>query len=79
MIDRSSNASRIVEKLKQENWVNRTKCASYGGHTDITITEQGLALLKGIDVKIDYLDHQFFNITIEEAKEVNRILDKLRS
>lgn len=80
MIDRSSNASRIVEKLRLKKMLERVECKSDRRLVDITITETGLKLLSELD--------QFFNnweeslghtVTEAEAKELNRILDKLRT
>ena len=45
MIDKMSNASRLVEKLKQKGLVERRVCPSDRRRVDVRITEDGLQLL----------------------------------
>jgi len=78
MIDRSSNASRIVEKLRLKALVTRKECEQDRRLVDVLITTKGLDLLAEIDVSLEKWEETFRNITQEEAKELNRILDKLR-
>ena len=78
MIDRSSNSTRLVEKLRLKGWVNRELCEDNRRQVDIVITDKGLNMLKKIDADADQLLVSFDRITKTEAKELNRILDKLR-
>lgn len=77
MIDKSSNATRLVEKLRQKGMVVRQICENNRRQVDISITDKGLALLKKIDESPDF-GSVLKKITHAEAKELNRILDKLR-
>jgi DNA-binding MarR family transcriptional regulator len=78
MLDKNSNATRLVEKLRQKNLVNREICENNRRQVDISITEKGLSVLKKIDnEQPEWLD-QLKNISRTEAQELNRILDKLR-
>lgn len=78
MIDKSSNATRLVEKLRQKNLVKRELCESNRRQVDISITEKGLNLMKSIDSEeVEWID-SLKNITKTEASELNRLLDKLR-
>jgi DNA-binding MarR family transcriptional regulator len=79
MIDKSSNATRLVEKLRQKNLVKREICESNRRQVDIFITDKGLSLLKKIDADADQWLLKLKSITKAEASELNRILDKLRS
>ena len=45
MIDKMSNASRLVEKLYQKGLVERKSCASDRRRVDIVITKKGLDLV----------------------------------
>jgi DNA-binding MarR family transcriptional regulator len=78
MIDKSSNATRLVEKLRQKDLVKRELCENNRRQVDISITDKGLSLMKLIDTEenewIDSLKH----ISKTEANELNRLLDKLR-
>jgi len=78
MIDKSSNATRLVEKLRQKGFVKREICESNRRQVDIIITDKGLALLKKIDSASNEWMSTLKNITKAEAQELNRILDKLR-
>ena len=79
MIDKSSNATRLVEKLRQKGYVKRELCETNRRQVDIVITDKGLALLAKIDNEAaDWLD-TLKAITKAEAQELNRILDKLRN
>ena len=78
MLDKSSNATRLVEKLRQKNLVEREICENNRRQVDINITEKGLLLLKKIDSEESNWINTLKNISKPEAVELNRILDKLR-
>lgn len=78
MIDKSSNATRLVEKLRQKALVRREICETNRRQVDISITEKALTVLKKIDNDSDEWMGTLKNITKSEASELNRILDKLR-
>ena len=78
MLDKSSNATRLVEKLRQKNLVRRDICANNRRQVDIAITQQVLALLQKVDDDSNEWVSALKSITRTEAKELNRILDKLR-
>lgn len=78
MIDKSSNATRLVEKLRQKGLVKREICENNRRQVDISITEKGLHLLKKIDAEENEWLTVLKNISKSEAVELNRILDKLR-
>lgn len=78
MIDKASNATRLVEKLKQKGLVERETCEKNRRQVDIVITKKGLALLTKIDKEADEWMETLKSISKAEATELNRILDKLR-
>lgn len=79
MIDKMSNASRLVEKLKLKGYVERTACPSDRRRVDIRITDHGLKALEGISRVIeDGLHRQMDNLSEEDAEQLNCLLDKLR-
>ena len=81
MIDKMSNATRLVEKLKQKGLVTREINTKSRRQVDIHITENGLALLEKIDkIMIDQTPPaRYLNVTAEELIILNKILDKLRN
>lgn len=80
MLDRSSNVSRLVEKLRQRNLVERVP------HTDdrrmvvVTISEAGKKILTEIEHS-RFTDTDFMpgnHLTEAEAMELAHLLDKFR-
>jgi DNA-binding MarR family transcriptional regulator len=78
MIDKSSNATRLVEKLRQKGLVNREICEDNRRQVDISITDKGISILKKVESSSDEWIKSLKNISKSEARELNRILDKLR-
>lgn len=79
MISKSSNATRLVEKLRQKGLVERSLCVTNRRKVDIVITQKGLDLLSEVDPLMRDNGYQMRTITDAEAEELNHILDKLRS
>lgn len=78
MIDKMSDASRLVERLRQKGLVKRQICKEDRRRVDVLITEKGLNLLKEIDKLNNQYDSFFNNITEKEAEIINNLLDKMR-
>lgn len=78
MIDKSSNATRLVEKLRQKGFVKREICENNRRQVDIIITDKGLSLLSKVDKTSEEWLKNLKVVTRQEAQELNRILDKLR-
>ena len=78
MIDRNSNATRLVEKLKSKGLVNREICETNRRQVDISITESGLGVLTKIDEGLDRWLQNLKRIPQSEVETLNAILDKLR-
>ena len=78
MIDKSSNATRLVEKLRIKGLLKREICENNRRQVDISITDKGLATLKKIDAEAETWVESLKVISKTEAQELNRILDKLR-
>ncbi|HEX5170388.1 MAG TPA: MarR family transcriptional regulator [Cyclobacteriaceae bacterium] len=78
MIDKSSNATRLVEKLRQKGLVAREICEGNRRQVDISITDKGLSLLSKIDKQAEKWNDILGKMTRTEAAELNRILDKMR-
>ena len=79
MIDKMSNASRLVEKLKQKGLVERNVCPADRRRVDIEITGKGLEVLEDISrIMEEELTQRMSTLTSEEASQLNQLLDKLR-
>lgn len=78
MLDKNSNASRLVDKLKQKELVERETCPEDRRQVDIKITNKGLALLESISKKMDDFINLKDAISVDEAEKINGFLDQLR-
>jgi len=78
MIDKSSNVTRLVEKLRIKGLVKREICKGNRRQVDISITFKGLDLLAKVDKESKTWLATLKGISKPEAQELNRILDKLR-
>lgn len=78
MISKSSNATRLVEKLRLKGLVDRQVCASNRRKVDIVITPEGLDLLEEVDPMMRQSHDHMRTLTNAETKELNRLLEKMR-
>lgn len=76
MLDRMSNASRLIDKLKVKNLVSRTVNKEDRRRVDVKITQKGLSLLEKIE-KMDF-EKRFNHLNANEAAKLNELLDKFR-
>jgi DNA-binding MarR family transcriptional regulator len=78
MLDKMSDASRIVDRLVQKELVTRCVNEKDRRAVDIVITEKGLNLLKSVLIE-DLITHALQNnVTEEQANTLSLLLDKLR-
>ena len=78
MLNKMSNASRLVEKLKIKGLVERTECPTDRRQVDIVITDKGLSLLDSLQRKVESSNQNIIHLSGEEVVELNDLLDKLR-
>jgi len=78
MLDKTSNASRIVDKLEVKGLVTRKQCPDDRRTVDVLITDKALALLKEMDGLEGGTQTGIKALSEQEAQELNRILDKIR-
>ncbi len=76
MIQKSPNATRLMDKLCTKNLIERTRCENDRRIVYVKITGKGLQLLDTIN--IEEFDQHMNKITNKEAKILNQILDKIR-
>ena len=80
MIAKTSNTTRLVDKLLLKGLVNREVCEENRRKMEITITEKGLKLLAELDPKIEAHETLFStNLTSEELENLNNLLEKYRT
>ncbi len=78
MLDKMSDTSRIVDRLILKDLVKKTPCDQDKRLVDVVITDKGQRLLEEMDKHQEAMDHIMQNITEEEAKILNQLLDKIR-
>jgi len=78
MLDKMSDTSRIVDRLVKKGLVKKVVSIRDRRLVDVSITDEGLSLLSELDKLNDSMDEKFRNLSEEEAKMLNRLLDKLR-
>lgn len=78
ILDKTSDTSRIVDRLVEKGYLEKTTNARDKRAVDIVITEKGLTLLKKLDKEVDFSSLIVPNITPDEARDLNILLDKLR-
>jgi DNA-binding MarR family transcriptional regulator len=79
IIDRMSDASRIVDKLMAKGFVERRECKADRRNVDLLITQKGLELLSSLDHVDNTFTELFKNLTKEDVKLLNDLLDKLHA
>jgi DNA-binding MarR family transcriptional regulator len=78
MVDKMSDASRIVDRLVQKELVSRCTNTKDRRAVDVRISEKGLEVLSKMDVEFKTKDILKNNLTSEEAGQLSDLLDKLR-
>ena len=79
MVQRTSNVTRIIDKLLSKQLVNRQECTANRRKMDITITESGLSFLTQLDRKVFALHKPMMdNLSDEELKSLTELITKLR-
>ena len=79
MLDKSSNVSRLVDKLISKDLVNRSVCSEDRRRIEILITSNGMSILKEIDAILSEINSKLKElISDDDANQTNRILDHLR-
>jgi DNA-binding MarR family transcriptional regulator len=78
MLDRSSDVSRLIDKLYNLGLVDRKENSTDRRQKDVVITDKGIQLLSRMRDCEKKTDTLLENLTDEEVIELNRILDKIR-
>ncbi|MBT1703308.1 MarR family winged helix-turn-helix transcriptional regulator [Chryseosolibacter indicus] len=78
MLDKMSDTSRIVERLRLKGLINREDSKNDKRAVEITITESGLELLEKMEGPVDNLEKLLYNLSEDETRQLNTLLDKMR-
>lgn len=78
MLDRMSDASRIIDKLVAKGLVIRNQCPGNRRSVNLLISDKGLALLKELDFIDDATKEIFKHLPRPKIEQLNELLDALR-
>ncbi len=79
MIEKAPNATRLADKLLDKGLIERCRSDKDRRIVHVRITKMGLDLLKELDEIDAGPQVEFMNrLTIKDAREVSRVLEKLR-
>ncbi len=79
MLDKMSNASRLVEKLRIKNMIQRTTCPDDRRAANVIIIDAGLDVLKKIEEFDKTWDHDYKKLSDSDLNILNELLDNFRS
>ena len=80
MLAKTSNTTRLVDKLLLKELVTRNVCPENRRKIEVLITQKGLDLLMELDPKVNA--HEAFfsnNLSAEEQISLNQLLEKYRN
>ncbi len=79
MLAKTSNTTRLVDKLLLKNYVTREVCPDNRRKIEVQITKKGLHLLEKMDPEVEYREKQIVSgLSNTEMRQLNLLLDKLR-
>ncbi len=78
MLDKQSNASRLVDKLNSKGLVEKNTNEFDKRNADVTISQKGIELLNEIQPQLDAHVKEFQVLSVEEAQLLNDLLEKVR-
>jgi DNA-binding MarR family transcriptional regulator len=80
MIAKTSNTTRLVDKLLLKDLVTRNVCPDNRRKIEVLITQNGLDLLTELDPKIKLHEESFSkNLNNDELVQLNSLLEKYRT
>lgn len=80
MLAKTSNTTRLVDKLLLKEFVTREVCPENRRKIEVLITAKGLAILTELDPKVNEHEKKFAkNLSPEELEQLNFLLEKFRS
>jgi DNA-binding MarR family transcriptional regulator len=78
MVDKMSNASRLVDKLKAKGLVEKSPCSYDRRQTDVSITQKGKLTLTQLNEVSAAIINDHSHVSEEDLKQLNETLDKFR-
>ena len=80
MLSKSSNTTRLIDKLLLKDYVTREVCPNNRRKIEVLITQKGLDILKELDPIVVGHEQLFANnLTQQELELLNTLLEKYRT
>ena len=80
MLAKTSNTTRLVDKLLLKELVTRTVCQENRRKIEVLITAKGLSILTELDPKvIDFEKNMVQKLSNSELEQLNFLLEKIRN
>ena len=80
MLAKTSNTTRLVDKLLLKEYVTREVCPENRRKIEVLITKKGLNVLTELDPKVIEHEKKFSqNLSSEELEQLNILLEKFRN
>lgn len=80
MLARTSNTTRLVDKLLLKKFVTRNVCPENRRKIEVLITQKGLDILNELDPKVIEHEQSFSrNLSSSEVEQLNNLLEKYRN
>jgi DNA-binding MarR family transcriptional regulator len=79
MMDKSSNVSRITEKLQRKKLIECNPSAVDKRSVDVQITPKGLELLTRVEARVHEINNLLAHLEPSELMLLNILLDKVRN
>lgn len=78
MIHSNSNTTRVIDKLVTKSLVSREQCPTDRRQIELSITDEGLLLLKTLDKKVEEAESNITkNLKDSEIKELLQLIHKI--
>ena len=81
MLFENSDVTRLIDRLVQKKYVERKTCPENRRKVDISINAHGIEVLEEVSQKVLLAINHFFEkqLSVEEAEQLNAILNKMRT
>ena len=80
MLAKTSNTTRLVDKLLLKELVTRNVCPENRRKIEVLVTQKGLDILTELDPKVKEHENSFSkNLNSEELEVLNQLLEKYRN
>ncbi len=78
MIHSNSNTTRVIDKLVTKSYVKRVQCPTDRRQIELSITEDGLGILKKLDKKVEAVEQEITNnFTMVELNQLIALIEKI--